>query len=50
MQGAVVEICQHEVGAVDLVAGGAEVLADRADVGAAGSAVARRRAAWEWSG
>ena len=30
---------EHDVGAVDLVAGGAEVLADRAEVGAAGDAV-----------
>ena len=37
--GAVVEAFEHGVGAVDLVAGGGEVLADRADVGAAGDAV-----------
>ena len=36
----VVDAGEHEVGAVNLVAGGAEVLADRADVGAAGGAVA----------
>jgi hypothetical protein len=30
---------QHRVSAVDLVAGGAEVLADRAEVSAAGDAV-----------
>ncbi|MGO8958553.1 MAG: hypothetical protein ACLQFR_14475 [Streptosporangiaceae bacterium] len=34
------EAGEHEVGAVGLVAGGAEVLADRAEVGAAGGAVA----------
>jgi len=34
-----VEAFEHGVGAVDLVAGGGEVLADRADVGAAGDAV-----------
>ena len=39
--GLVVEAGEHEVGAVDLVAGGAEVLADRAEVSAAGGAVAR---------
>ena len=37
--GAVVEAFEHGVGAVDLVAGGGEVLADRADLGAAGDAV-----------
>ena len=37
--GAVVEAFEQGVGAVDLVAGGGEVLADRADVGAAGDAV-----------
>ena len=39
MPGAGAEAGQHDVGAVDLVAGGAEVLADRAEVGAAGGAV-----------
>ena len=39
VSGAVVEAFEHGVGAVDLVAGGGEVLADRADVGAAGDAV-----------
>ena len=37
--GAVVEVFEQSVGAVDLVAGGGEVLADRADLGAAGGAV-----------
>jgi hypothetical protein len=37
--GTVVEAREHGVGAVDLVAGGAEVLADRADLGASGDAV-----------
>ena len=37
--GALVEVCEHDVGAVELVAGGGEVLADRAEVGAAGDAV-----------
>ena len=35
-----VEVGEHEVGAVDLVAGGAEVLPDRAQAGAAAGAVA----------
>jgi len=35
-----VEVGEHEVGAVDLVAGGAEVLPDRAGAGAAAGAVA----------
>ena len=39
MSGAVMEAFKHGVGAVDLVAGGAEVLADRAEIGAAGDAV-----------
>ena len=34
------EVGEHEVGAVDLVAGGAEVLPDRAEAGAAAGAVA----------
>jgi len=34
-----VSACQHGVGAVDLVAGSAEVLADRDEIGAAGDAV-----------
>ena len=37
--GAVVEAFEQGVGAVELVAGGGEVLADRTDVGAAGDAV-----------
>ncbi len=37
--GAVAEAGEHGVGAVDLVAGGGEVLADRAEFGAAGDAV-----------
>ena len=37
--GALAEVGEHEVGAVDLVAGGAEVLPDRAEAGAAGDAV-----------
>ena len=37
--GPVVEGGEHGVGAVDLVAGGGEVLADRAEFGAAGDAV-----------
>ena len=37
--GPLVELGQHQVGPVDLVAGGAEVLADRAEVGAAADAV-----------
>jgi hypothetical protein len=39
VSGAVVEVFEHGVGAVDLVAGGGEVLADRADLGAAGDGV-----------
>ena len=39
MPGAGVSAGEHGVGAVDLVAGGAEVLADRAEVVAAGDAV-----------
>ena len=39
MPGPVAEAGEHGVGAVDLVAGGGEVLADRAEVGAAGDAV-----------
>ena len=39
LAGSVVEAEEHQVGAVDLVAGGAEVLPDRADGGAAGDAV-----------
>ena len=39
MPGPVVQAGEHGVGAVDLVAGGAEVLPDRAEVGAAGGAV-----------
>ncbi len=35
-----VEVGEHEVGAVDLVAGGAEVLPDRAQAGAAAGAIA----------
>ena len=35
----VAEVGEHEVGAVHLVAGGAEVVRDRAEVGAAGGAV-----------
>jgi hypothetical protein len=37
--GALAQVGEHDVGAVDLVAGGAEVIADRAEVGAAGGAV-----------
>jgi hypothetical protein len=37
--GAVVQACEHNVGAVDLLAGCSEVLADQAEVGAAGDAV-----------
>jgi hypothetical protein len=37
-----VEFGEHGVGAVDLVAGGAEVLVERAEVGAAGGAVAQQ--------
>ena len=39
LPGPVAEIGEHQVGAVDLVAGGAEVLADRAEGGAAAGAV-----------
>ena len=39
VSGAIVEAFEQGVGAVDLVAGGGEVLADRADLGAAGDAV-----------
>src|SRR6266566_1996071 len=39
VSGLIVESCEHGVGAVDLVAGRAEVLADGAEVGAAGGAV-----------
>lgn len=41
--GAVVEAFEHGVSAVELVAGGGEVLADGADVGAAGDAVLQER-------
>jgi hypothetical protein len=41
--GAVVEVFEQGVGAVELVAGGGEVLADGADVGAAGDAVLQER-------
>src|SRR6185437_8511675 len=44
VSGAVVEAFEHGVGAVELVAGGGEVLADRADVGAAGDAVLQESA------
>jgi hypothetical protein len=37
--GAVVQVLEQGVGAVELVAGGGEVLADGADVGTAGDAV-----------
>jgi hypothetical protein len=39
VSGSVVEACQHDVGAVDLVAGSAEVVADWAEVGTSGDAV-----------
>jgi hypothetical protein len=39
VSGTVVEAGEHGVGAVDLVAGGGEVLPDRAEFGAAGDAV-----------
>jgi hypothetical protein len=42
--GAVVEAFEQGVGAVELIAGGGEVLADRADVGAAGDAVLQEAA------
>ena len=42
--GAVVEAFEEGVGVVELVAGGGEVLADRADVGAAGDAVLQEAA------
>jgi hypothetical protein len=42
--GAVVEAFEHGVGAVELVASGGEVLADRADVGTAGDAVLQEAA------
>ena len=42
LQGPLVDLGQHEVGAVDLVAGSAEVLADPADVVAAGAAVCQQ--------
>ena len=44
MPGARVQAFEHSVGAVELVAGGGEVLADRADVGAAGDAVLQEAA------
>ena len=44
VSGSVVEAFEHGVGAVELVAGGGEVLADRADVGAAGDAVLQEAA------
>ena len=50
VSGAVVEAFEQGVGAVELVAGGGEVLADRADVGAAGDAVLQGRPASGWSG
>ena len=39
LPGPLVEFCQHQVGPVELVAGGAEVLADRAEMDAAADAV-----------
>jgi hypothetical protein len=42
--GTVVKVFEHGVGAVDLVAGGGEVVADGADVGAAGDAVLQEAA------
>ena len=39
ISGTVVEVLEQGVGAVELVAGGGEVLADGADFGAAGDAV-----------
>ena len=39
MSGLAVAGSEHDLGAVDLVAGGAEALAERAEVGAAGYAV-----------
>jgi hypothetical protein len=47
VSGSVVEARQHDVGAVDLVAGGAEVLANRPDVSATAVVAARPRAA-DW--
>jgi hypothetical protein len=44
VSGAVVDTFEQGVGAVELVAGGGEVLADRADVGAAGDAVLQEAA------
>ena len=44
VSGAVVEAFEQGVGAVELVAGGGEVLADGADVGAAGDAVLQEAA------
>jgi hypothetical protein len=41
--GPVVEPGEHDVGLVDLVAGAAEVLADRAEIGAAADAVIQER-------
>ena len=40
---------EHEVGAVHLVAGGAEVVPDRAEVGAAGDAVLHEPGGLGWS-
>ncbi len=42
LQGPFVHVGEHEVGAVDLVAGGAEVPADPAEVTAAGVAVGQQ--------
>jgi len=39
LSGVLAEACRHDVGPVDLVADGAEVLADRAEVGTAADAV-----------
>ena len=50
MSGLVVEFCEHGVGAVDLVAGGAEVLADRAEVRTAGDAILHEPGGFGWSG
>jgi hypothetical protein len=47
--GAGVSVGKQGIGAIDLVAGSAEILPHRAEVGAAGDAVLHSRAAWAWS-
>jgi hypothetical protein len=47
--GPVVELGEHHVGLVDLIASAAEILADRAEVGAAADGLFQQPAAWDGS-